>query len=249
MHSDPRKRKRASETTDATKGQPSQRQKIRNVQDYIDATLTTAEREAMFNGILIRKSATDETKPHLLGLPKELRLQIWEFALIEDTPIFIAADGLEQPALLRVCQQIRGEGLPPYYKYNQFVWVLKDFNMTPLLPAVAIRTKYIKTSAKGNGGNSTGGHPLKARRPVRTMIEFTGVPNWQNLVEWLRLHYSNEGVPGFGDQDKDPTFVMITALFDAALHLVCRKVSWAVFSTTLDAWRQIFILNDPAWAK
>lgn len=73
----------------------------------------------------------------LLSLPAELRLKIWEYALIspglinlipKDSPPTINAKTcqlqVQQPSLLRTCRQVRGEALAIFYERNDFMCVV-----------------------------------------------------------------------------------------------------------------------------
>ena len=66
--------------------------------------------------------AEQEESP-LLGLPPEIRNEIYIFTLVEDNPMNIehlGATVLREPALLATNSQIRAEGLPMYYALNTF---------------------------------------------------------------------------------------------------------------------------------
>jgi len=67
----------------------------------------------------------------LLGLPKELRLLVYEYALTTRIPVTVgqrasilgnASDGPTYPNLTRVCSRIRGEVLPVYFACTHFVF-------------------------------------------------------------------------------------------------------------------------------
>ncbi|KAK4945893.1 hypothetical protein LTR10_014984 [Elasticomyces elasticus] len=249
MHPDPRKRKRASETIDLTKDQRSQRQKICSVQAYIDANLTAAKKEAMFNGVIIQKHAADETKRHLMALPEELRLHIFEYIVLEADSIIVTANGPHQPTLLRVCREIRKMTLPLYYTCNGFVYDAMDYNMAQLVPALKTHEKYFDPPDPYGGCGWDSEYHFRGKEVGLTGVEFTGVPNWQNLVEWVRLAYKYDHVPWFGDEDAvDPGHIMLTALFQAMMNLQEEEISWAAAASTLEAWHRMFILNNAAWA-
>ena len=65
----------------------------------------------------------------LLGLPAELRNQIWSYALVEDEAIKIPDDLMPvqiplHPGLLSINRQIRAESTPIYYSENTFRLIL-----------------------------------------------------------------------------------------------------------------------------
>ncbi|KAK3643725.1 hypothetical protein LTR56_010030 [Elasticomyces elasticus] len=241
------KRKRESDTIALTEERPSQRQRIRNVQEYIDANLTEAEKAALINGILIRENATNGTKPHLMALPKELRLKIFEYTVIEAIPIIVTATGPPQPALLQVCQQIREESLAMYYTCNGFVYDLMDYNMAQLVPALNIHTTYFRPPGPFEGWATE--YRFQGRQVGFVGFEFSGVPNWQNLVEWMRISYDHKHIPWFADRDDlEPEYMVLTALSEAMMNLGKQGVSWVAASSTLDSWHQMLIMSNPAWA-
>jgi hypothetical protein len=86
------------------------------------------------------EDATHSQRSHLLQLPKELQLTIWEFALAEQDPIPFfttkshkTADQSENrnrgrkrlrwyiPPLLQTCHTCRIEGIPVFYTSNMFI--------------------------------------------------------------------------------------------------------------------------------
>ncbi|KAK5675284.1 hypothetical protein LTS10_012048 [Elasticomyces elasticus] len=228
------KRKRASDTIALTEERPSQRQRIRNVQEYIDANLTEAEKAALINiayqsqGILIRESATNETKPHLMALPKELRLQIFEYTVIEAFPIIVTATGPPQPALLQVCKQIREESLAMYYTCNGFVYDLMDYDMAQLVPALNIHATYFRPPG-----------PLKVGL---LSIAFKAV----RLGLWALSSAACR--TGRTSSSGCLEYMVLTALSEAMMNLGKRGVSWDAASSTLDSWHRMLIMGNAACA-
>ncbi|KAK5690592.1 hypothetical protein LTR97_012146 [Elasticomyces elasticus] len=231
MHPDPRKRKRQrNHRSHARKAQPA------------------AEDLQRPRGIINRKNAVDETKPHLMGLPEELRHQIFEYTVLKADPIVVTADGPQQPPLLQVCRQIREVTLPIYYTYNAFEYELMDYNMAQLLPAHAVHEKNFKPPAGSSSGGLNVIHSFQGREIGLVGTVLDGVPCWQNLVGWLRLCYLYESIPWWGNrEDVDPDLVMRTALFDAFKALRENGVTWAAASSMLVAWHHLFIVHDAAW--
>ena len=70
----------------------------------------------------------------LFKLPVELRIMIYEYAVSsshehspygdEELPGFLVPKYAQQPALLRICKQLRFEFLPTFYHQNTFLFVL-----------------------------------------------------------------------------------------------------------------------------
>ncbi|KAK0269603.1 hypothetical protein LTR35_014716 [Friedmanniomyces endolithicus] len=98
---------------------------------------------AMINDLASLQIAESTNECHLLALPKELREQIFDHAILEDvdTVISITEDGRKQPGLLRVSTQIRRETLTRYYTYNNFGIVISDFDAQAVLPSYRLQHK------------------------------------------------------------------------------------------------------------
>jgi hypothetical protein len=61
-------------------------------------------------------------RPTLLGIDAAVRARIYEYSIINDEPMYVRSqEQSHQPALARVCWQLREEVLPRFYSGNDFV--------------------------------------------------------------------------------------------------------------------------------
>lgn len=94
-----------------------------------------------------RPTSASNSQPgisHLLRLPLETRLMIYEYLLVQQTPIMVHHDwvslrglvSLESPGILLACKQINQEATPIIYKYNVFQAAIRGeraiASMTPI---------------------------------------------------------------------------------------------------------------------
>lgn len=125
----------------------------------------------------------------LLDLPAELRNQIYHYAVVNLERILIDLSNLDgtntkQPALTKVCRQVRAEATTIYYLENRFNLTIPDDDGKRQLPFYNASQKHIdnnkiNVSISGNGGCS-----------------------WANLMEWVKLCYDEVIMwrPGFPKQ-------------------------------------------------
>ena len=83
----------------------------------------------------------------LLGLPAELRISIYEYALLDANTITVTPS-LQQPALLNTCRQIRKEAITVWYQSNVFFAVINDCDST-MLSAFHKHCKRVTVSVPG----------------------------------------------------------------------------------------------------
>ncbi|KAK6392664.1 hypothetical protein LTR65_003437 [Meristemomyces frigidus] len=105
----------------------------------------------------------------LLRLPPELRLSIWEFALVEDGPVRVTPL-LQQPGLLRTCRQIREEAMKTWLHSNFFWFDVVDCDATLIKAFVKHARQLIST--------------LGLALTLRGGCDGNGREHWRNLVEW-----------------------------------------------------------------
>lgn len=113
-----------------------------------------------------RQAPSKEIKPSLLGLPAELRNEIYRYALVEGE-ITIGLAGLVQPGILRTCQQMRCEASGIYYQENNFTITI--INLRSLVPA----RHWL----------------INAGLDEHRILELRGGLNWSNLNAWLRDYH------------------------------------------------------------
>jgi len=63
-------------------------------------------------------------EPTLLGLPTKIRARICEYSVIHDEPLYVRPkENNHQPALTRMCRELRELALPSFYKQNDFIMI------------------------------------------------------------------------------------------------------------------------------
>lgn len=113
---------------------------------------------------------TNNSTCHLLALPAELRLFIWEYALTQDQSI---EEPSIQPSLLHTNRQIRSEATDIHYRSNSFKLVLQG-------DISAQASRFIRRA----------GRNLKnIREGDVKLVLMCSVDNWSQLV-------TTEGEPG-----------------------------------------------------
>lgn len=64
----------------------------------------------------------EKYEPTLLGMPEKVRSRIIRYSVQHHGPVFIhAAENSHQPALSRICRELREETLQRFYGSNDFV--------------------------------------------------------------------------------------------------------------------------------
>ncbi|KAI5358200.1 hypothetical protein Slin15195_G065270 [Septoria linicola] len=96
-------------------------------------------------------------------------------------PVVLAAqDGLQLPALLQTCRQIRNEAAPMYFQENTFDLVLNYCSPAFLCEWTGMAMKFVGPS------------PKDYRSPDCRFDVFSGDENRSNIIDWCRLVYDNK---------------------------------------------------------
>lgn len=143
-----------------------------------------------------------EAKLSLLDLPAELRNEIYHYALtnFDDDHFEIYRGYHKEPAILRVCSQIRNEASPIYF--NQSIWLIVENSGLPLVKSHWFWNKV----------------DLDHRH-----IIFEGQCDWTRLRWWFKM--CHEGVfrlPGFYGGD----FPWETVQEASCIAIDMREYSW-----------------------
>lgn len=134
-------------------------------------------------GIIAYKIATADTKVRqprcrLLELPAELRVRIYEDALLQEDRVEITKRSFAQPGLLRTCRQIRHEASTIHYNKNKFsVWAL-GFDSGVL--------KRFCTQAAGFWDN------YDLERMDVVLHNHRVQPSWGNVLKWMKAYHADE---------------------------------------------------------
>ncbi|KAK3643724.1 hypothetical protein LTR56_010029 [Elasticomyces elasticus] len=161
---------------------PSQRGQIKEIAQLMN-NLTDGVRSAMLGLIVNHHHARTPNKCHLLALPAELRVKIFEFSLKRSKTIKVDSSGLSVPGLLSVSIRVRNEAIYIYYSTNRFRISIRDCNVEPVVPFIKNLQKYFKVP-----------RDYQIRNPEVGLVKISlrGVPSWPNLMKWIRLSYDRE---------------------------------------------------------
>ncbi|KAK3723664.1 hypothetical protein LTR37_001545 [Vermiconidia calcicola] len=164
---------------------------------------------------------------HLLGLPAELRNQIYRYLLLPPGPGRVQIDGSRshQPGLLRVCRMIHREGISIYYTDNAFTLVVQDFNVLPVQPFYELKRKYSNTDEG-------------------MTIYVSGQANWDNLLEWCKAIHG-KGMVGAGDSIGDER-LGLDAVMNTVFNML--EVEWVIVEKVLIGMRKLLAARDKRWA-
>lgn len=115
-----------------------------------------------------------QSRGHLLSLPPELRIQIYEYVMSE--PVHVAADQPipPDPSILRTCRLIRREALDVYCASEYLTLEVRDCDVTKA-------AKWLASA--------------RHHRECEYGWYLTGQPNWTNILIWL-VSYPENKCPG-----------------------------------------------------
>ncbi|KAK0282989.1 hypothetical protein LTR91_009643 [Friedmanniomyces endolithicus] len=180
---------------------------------------------AMINDLASLHIAQTTNPCSLLALPKELREQIFNYAILEDplTVISITEDGPKQPCLLRVCHQVRRETLTRYYTNNKVGIVISDFDARAVLPSYRLQHKYFDPSKNADARRAAVGC-------VGLQIKFS--PEWNYMMGWCSLEYRGRLHSARESDGHAPVEVLVMSLHTTLDGLREKGMLWmhAVFS-------------------
>ncbi|KAK3632332.1 hypothetical protein LTR56_005397 [Elasticomyces elasticus] len=161
---------------------PSQRKQIQEIAQLIN-NLNAGVHSAMLALIVNHHHARTPNKCHLLALPAELRVKIFEYSLRRSNTIKVDSSGLSVPGLLSVSIRVRNEAIYIYYSTSRFRIVVHDCNIEPVVPFVKNLQNYFKIP-----------RDYHIRKPEVGLVKISlrCVPNWPSLMKWIRLSYSRE---------------------------------------------------------
>lgn len=117
----------------------------------------------------------DQQDSEVLKLPAELRLEIYEYCLIEHDTIKVTKD-LKQPALLSTCRRMRKEAIGVWYFSNSFHFTIVDCDAA-LLGAFCENIR---------------NYDRESSRYATCDVTMSGT-KWNNLIEWCRSIWDSKG--------------------------------------------------------
>ncbi|KAK3619092.1 hypothetical protein LTR56_024250 [Elasticomyces elasticus] len=178
------------------------------------------------------EARTDGTAAsRLFGLPAELRINIYEFVLLRDSPDSPVDTQWREPALLSASWRVRDEASSVYYKGNQFDHDITDCN------ADLMHKWVMHVYSSGFGWPRTG-------------MCISGQPNWANLVRWCRELCDGEtGVRLKCTDGRDKLGSVIEAAHDIAAEFYVADRTWEECKPVLDALRRAVGTFEPKWLE
>ncbi|KAK4613860.1 hypothetical protein CLAFUW4_09136 [Fulvia fulva] len=193
-----------------------------------DTSFTAEEREwardcmafASGNSVYrIPPRASSSSTPTLMGLPQELRNQIYRLALVDINKIPITRASHTTPGLTRTSHQLREETYAIYLEENIFVLNIHDFG------PVAPKTFFI--------GKNHQKHWLS--QVACLDYTWSGEHKWANLKSWLQVYHANGVRPPRAEAGQSSwlrlpcqAFLLVEALKD---------VPWNNVSEVLEHWK------------
>lgn len=175
--------------------------------------------------------ASKALRTHLLGLPAEIRNEIYRLVLVEQHAVAISPRSPPPPGLLEVCYDIRDEAQAIYACENSFMVTMVNYE--PFLMFewyAALRSCCTRKNVE-----------------VNLVLNTTGQPNWDNLLLWCHgVH--EKSMPGivWTTSSADMTTTTISSMHRIAEEMVA--VPWEQVEPVLEAFRNIFVAVRPAWA-
>ena len=180
-------------------------------------------------------SKTTANSP-LLTLPAELRNRIYRLALCKRDGNTISTNVVPEPPLLATCKQIRNEATAIFYRENDLVVDVGDYDSTPIM---AVFHKHLASEKLGIMRRVINGIPRR--------------PNWDNMVLWLfRTHKYGETldlmsrIPRLGPPTH-PRSAIVVHLFQLVLQL--RDLPWTRVEHLLQEYRWILHTTERGWME
>jgi hypothetical protein len=174
---------------------------------------------------------TQQDSP-LLNLPGELRNRIYRFAIINPLSIELDVGRWQnhQPALLRTCKQVRIEALRLFYIENKMTTNIHDWD-----PVVKVRCSELLTS-----------HNIRSHHLYHY---FTGGPNWENLLAWLKAVFEGKigGISSCLGKIRTLERKIVGAMFMLVSTTVKGTAEWSELLPQLELQREILGMVDHRW--
>lgn len=179
------------------------------------------------------------SKPYIFSIPPELRIRIYEFALVSHKTINVTKKKYRpQPALLATCHQIRDEAASVYYQSNTFRYTVCNYAGVLIIPFCKPLRKY-RTDHKGNAISvKLCGHAQ--------LVDFN------NLYSWLSIYHADPDLVPAPPQDQLATGWtdkdIAIRLFSVVYAMRCR--TWAEIGDVLDSFRDMMLscgVTTPPW--
>ncbi|KAK5747388.1 hypothetical protein LTR17_000028 [Elasticomyces elasticus] len=214
----------------------SQRDRINKAIQAMGDMVVGEVRERMMGGFHNHDEATNG-KNLLLSLPKEIRLKVFSLAVTVLPPIFIdhlSDVNIPTPGLLEVSKQVREESKDFYYKNNDFVLRVTDFNVLPYTSFLRVYNGYGKSF------------------PEDRMSGFwlIGVPNWSNLMAWCFETFRNQTPGHFAQAGRDTVHdLALCTMFQTTRKMADAGSDWRTTAKVLRTFGPLLVAMDSAWSN
>ncbi|SMY29554.1 unnamed protein product [Zymoseptoria tritici ST99CH_1A5] len=171
---------------------------------------------------------------HLLSLPAELKLTIYELVICTHIQVNVGPEGYHRPGLLATCKEIRADALSIFCSTHTFCFEITEFDFRlPLRFQQGLKEAKLKTDFKA--------------------VAYTKwKPNWANLIEWLKLFHSGEiKVALRGEMFHELNYRAAKAEVAMMFRIVeyMDDLSWERMEQYLCKSRPTLAASDPRWEK
>lgn len=171
---------------------------------------------------------------HLLTLPAEIRLTIFEMALTEEEAVIVDKAGFTCPALTRVCRQLRSEAMKVWLQANVFILEVDDFSL-------AVPRRWMAFLSPHDCEPET----------VNTALDVNPSYNWTNLLEWAMASHDDENMvkcvlaPVRTDEGLQRDFVILSTV--CLIAMAAQGQPWMKCKAALDMFRLTLMQLDEGW--
>lgn len=171
----------------------------------------------------------ENSRPRLLDLPAELRIMIYNFALIQDDWIPLTPD-LKPPGLLATCHQIREESMQIWYIQNDFWPHVINCDISLVL---AFENHVTRVN--------------KRRMKIYYTWELSGM-NWDNLMVWCQHIYTRR-LPRIPAKREPGMFWAVVNAASEIAHKASRRGTWEDCRLQLEGFRLVAGKLNEEWLK
>ncbi|KAK5677119.1 hypothetical protein LTS10_010308 [Elasticomyces elasticus] len=175
-----------------------------------------------------------ESHGGLFSLPAELRIQIYEYVLLDpnkERGVLVTPE-LKLPALHSVSRLVRHETTSIYYRGQTFTHEVWNCNADTML-------------AWCESGIKMGVYTVHDK--WRSILTLRGQPNWTNLMRWCKERHEKSGPNVPISEDHTPFETMVVACIRLAREFRDAGRSWKECTDVLDALRRSVGAYEKKW--
>lgn len=169
----------------------------------------------------------------LQSLPAELRNRIYRETFNHDEPVTITSNHFPEPALLRVCKQLRNEASPIFYGERTFKVDASHFRTDPTLiykQKSFLVNEHFNVEMKG------------------LVVITTRSFHWPNML--IALRRAHKGYPlGKDEKSEEPIDVLVETVNSAfATARDLRDLPWHRVEPMMERYHNILTAHNGGWA-